>query len=513
MLLVVLRRGVSEGFFRFYFDSRGPAHHRTVIRTTFWFTMATATVTDVLATAFAEPLSRLLQLGDEPDLVRAAAVGLWAQMNYTQLTVVLRAEERSVQFMLATLANVLVTIAVTVLLVVVLEKGPLGALIGVFAGTLAVYAVLLVRRRADLGFELDRPLLRAMNRFGAPLIPAALGLWAISFADRWFIAVLDDQSEVGVYSVAVRVASAVLFLQLAFRRAWPTFAYSIEDDREARTAYSRVLTYVVLATSWVALGLTLLGPWLVRLLTSEPDFYRAANAVGLLAFSAVAYAGFSVISIGSAPRGRRTQGNWGVAGLGAVVNVALCFALIPPYGMVGAAIATLAAYVVLFLGMVVYAGRVLPVAWAWRRVVTASAVATSLAVLGAWTSPPLALAVVLAAVFPLALAPLGFYRPEELAALRRLVSSKAERPPRHRPGRVTVTRSPDEAANPGAVRTRIWRSPTTARGPRCRRGRPACGRRLASDSAPCRPRSARAELLRRVRRRGRAAGRILGVLE
>ena len=221
--------------------------------------MATATVALVLATAFAEPLSRLLQLGDEPDLVRAAAVGLWAQMNYTQLTVVLRAEERSVQFMLATLANVLVTIAATVLLVVVLEKGPLGALIGVFAGTLAVYAVLLVRRRADLGFELDRPLLRAMNRFGAPLIPAALGLWAISFADRWFIAVLDDQSEVGVYSVAVRVASAVLFLQLAFRRAWPTFAYSIEDDREARTAYARVLTYVVLATSWVALGLTLLG--------------------------------------------------------------------------------------------------------------------------------------------------------------------------------------------------------------------------------------------------------------
>ena len=431
VLLVVLRRGVSEGFFRFYFDSRAPAHHRTVIRTTFWFTMATATVALVLATAFAEPLSRLLQLGDEPDLVRAAAVGLWAQMNYTQLTAVLRAEERSLEFAIATLANVLVTITVTVLLVVVLETGPLGALIGVFAGTLAVYAVLLVRRRADLGFELDRPLLRAMNRFGAPLIPAALGLWAIGFADRWFIAVLDDQSEVGVYSVAVRVASAVLFLQLAFRRAWPTFAYSIEDDREARTAYARVLTYVVLATSWVALGLTLLGPWLVRLLTSEPEFYRAADAVGLLAFSAVAYAGFSVISIGSG-RAKRTQGNWVVAGLGAVVNVALCFALIPSYGMVGAAVATLAAYVVLFLGMVVYAGRVFPVAYEWGRVITATAVAAGLAVLGAWASPPLALAVVLAAVFPLALAPLRFYRPEELAALRRLVSSKAERPPRHR---------------------------------------------------------------------------------
>ena len=106
MLLVVLRRGVSEGFFRFYFDSPDATHRRTVIRTTFWFTMATATVALVLATAFAEPLSHALQLGTSPISTAAAAVGLWAQMNYTQLTVVLRAEERSLQFAIATLANV-----------------------------------------------------------------------------------------------------------------------------------------------------------------------------------------------------------------------------------------------------------------------------------------------------------------------------------------------------------------------------------------------------------------------
>ncbi len=43
------------------------------------------------------------------------------------------------RLLVATLATCLVTIAATVLLVVVLERGPLGALIGVFAGTLLVY--------------------------------------------------------------------------------------------------------------------------------------------------------------------------------------------------------------------------------------------------------------------------------------------------------------------------------------------------------------------------------------
>ena len=47
--------------------------------------------------------------------------------------------------------------------------------------------------------------------------------------------------------------------------AWPAFAYSIEDDREAQRTYSFVLTYVVFVCCWLALALGLLAPWIVRL--------------------------------------------------------------------------------------------------------------------------------------------------------------------------------------------------------------------------------------------------------
>lgn len=429
VLLVLLRRGVSEGFFRFYFDATDAAHRTTVVRTTFWFTMATATAVLVLGLIFAEPLARLLQLGDEPGLVRAAVLGLWAQLNYTQLMVVYRAEERAVAFSIATLATVITTIAATVLLVVVLEEGALGALVGTFAGTLLVYCALLFTRRSDLGLEFSRPLLRQMNRFGAPLVPAALALWAISFADRWFIAVLQDQAEVGVYSVAVRVASAVFFIQLAFRRAWLALAYSIADDTEARRTYAYVLTYVVYITSWAALGLTLLAPWIVRLLTSNESFYRASDAVGPLAFSGVGYAAFTSLSVG-AGRVWRTQGNWVVAGIAAAINAGLCLALVPEYGMVGAAVATLIAYAALAVGMFVYAQRVYPAPYQLRRVFTVLVVSGGLASIGLALDPPLVLALALTALFPLLLLVLRFYSPGELSGMRRLVSSRVERSPR-----------------------------------------------------------------------------------
>ena len=123
-----------------------------------------------------------------------------------------------------------------------LDKGPIGVIVGNFTGTLVVYLSLLGYRREQLGLEFDRELLREMNRFGLPLVPTALFLWVTNFSDRFFLVKLADVAEVGLYSVGVRVASAMVLLLTAFRTAWPAFAYSIRDDDEARRTYAYVLT-------------------------------------------------------------------------------------------------------------------------------------------------------------------------------------------------------------------------------------------------------------------------------
>jgi O-antigen/teichoic acid export membrane protein len=421
VLVTILRGGISSAFFRFYFDSREAARRLTVLRTSFWFTMASATAGLAAGVLLAGPIADLLGLGDEPWLVRAAFVGLWAQMNYEQLTALFRVEERSLAFLAASLANIAVTVAATVVLVVVLEQGALGVIAGNFTGTLAVYVALLGYRREQLGLELDRPLLREMQRFGLPLVPAALALIAVNFSDRFFLAHLADLAEVGRYELGVRIASAMVLLLTAFRTAWPAFAYSIEDDAEARRTYGFVLTYLVLVASWLALALGLLAPWLVRLLAPANEaFWPGSRVVAPLAFAAAAYAGYIVVSIGIG-RARRTQFNWVVTGIAAVLNLALNAALVPRYGMEGSAAATLVSFTVLFLAMAWHAQRTYPVPYQWRRVATALGAAVALTVLGKALDVPLAAAVALAAVYPLVLLPLGFYLPAERGRLRALL--------------------------------------------------------------------------------------------
>jgi O-antigen/teichoic acid export membrane protein len=431
--VVVIRGGANFGFIRFYFLDKDPEYRRRLIRTVFWAQMAYSTLALLLCVAFASQLAGWLSVAYSPgahlqgsgtSLVIATGVLLWANANYAQMTNLFRAEQRSVAFSIATLANIAVTVGLTVILVVVYKEGPLGIIVGNLSGTLLVYLALLAYRREQLGLRFDRGLLRAMNRFGVPLMAAALAMWVTNFGDRFMLGKLLHGShrlvEVGQYALANKVSSAMVLLFTAFQMAWPAFAYSIEDEDEAKRAYAYVLTYLMFVAAWAAVGLSLFAPWIVHVLGHKPGYWPAAKAIPALAYSSVFFAGFIVVTIG-AGRTRRTQFNWIAATAAAVLNFGLNLWLIPAYGMLGAAYATLVAYVLLMVLRTWNAQKLYPVAYQWRRVAIVLLAAGALTGVGEAFRHSLPLAFALTFAYPLLLAPLGFYLPAERKRIRRLL--------------------------------------------------------------------------------------------
>src|SRR5579875_1325617 len=157
VLSILLQLGISNAFFRFSFDATDAAGRLTVVRASFWFTRGAAALGLALGVVFAAPLGHVLALGHNgKTLVEVGAVGLWAQTNYQQLTALFRVEERSVQYAIASVANVLITVVSMVVFVAVLHWGAAGLIVGNFTGTLAVYLALVVYRSEQLGLQFDR---------------------------------------------------------------------------------------------------------------------------------------------------------------------------------------------------------------------------------------------------------------------------------------------------------------------------------------------------------------------
>ena len=107
--------------------------------------------------------------------------------------------------------------------------------------------------------------------------------------------------------------------------------------------------------------------------------------------------------------------------------MALNLALIPPYGMIGAAIATVAAYTTMFVGMAWWAQRIFPVPYQWRRVRPPRSQRSRSPTVGKLLGGGLPLAFALILVYPLALLALGFTTSAERQRARALVTRQRHR--------------------------------------------------------------------------------------
>jgi O-antigen/teichoic acid export membrane protein len=411
---IVVRFGLLEALLRFYYkEDEDPAR---VVAGTFAGLFWLSTVAALIALPLARPLSELLL--DEPaaELARISIGGLWVLTMMEFLLTLFRVEERARAYFLTTLLNVLATIAVTVVLVVGAGEGARGLLLGSYATGAAFVLGLIVLQWRRLSLRPDLPLMRRLFRFGLPTMPAEVSLYALNFVDRLIILRVAGAAEVGLYSLAVKFAQGVNVLVRGFQLAWPPLAYSIRDDEEARRAYATVVTLFVAGCAFVVTGMWLYSRWIVRALAA-PRFFDSYEVIGLIAAAVTLYALYMVMVVILGRTGR-TEFNLPAAIAALVSNVVLNLVLVPPLGIVGAALALVASYLLVTVLMYVFTQRLFPVPYQWGRLARVVAAAAVLVGLGELVMPTTGVVGFLGrgllwVLYPLALWASGFFTPEE----------------------------------------------------------------------------------------------------
>src|SRR6185312_1043807 len=120
-------------------------------------------------------------------LTRIAIGGLWVATLFEYLLTLFRLDERARAYFITTIANVLATIALTVILVVGVGDGARGLLLGSYLTGAAFVLVLILEQRRRLTLRVDPPLLKRLLRFGLPTMPAEVSLYLLNFVDRLII--------------------------------------------------------------------------------------------------------------------------------------------------------------------------------------------------------------------------------------------------------------------------------------------------------------------------------------
>jgi O-antigen/teichoic acid export membrane protein len=431
LMSILVRLGIGEALVRYHYADEDRARQNALARRAAGFLLVASTLTAALLAAFAGPLSELILGFRDATIFLIAVLGLWTFTNLELAYALLRVDERARAYALTTLANVLLTISLTVWLVVIRDQQARGLLLGNYAASTAVLLALWFTMRTRLLPRRGRPQhpnlhpLRRLLGFGLPTVPADASVYALNLVDRYYLFHRYGAATAGVYSIAVKLAGSVAFVVRAFQYSWPPLAYSIKDDAEAARFYAFVATYYLLVTGWAVAGLLLLGRWVTRLLAA-PGFYGAHEALPWIALGWALY-GLFVIFVAIAGRAEVTTRNFPAAATGLAANVVLLILLTPPLGIAGAGLALSGAYVVMLTVMRLLTRRLFHVAFEWGRIAQLALVLGGGAAAGELLLPtsgapafPARLALALA--LPLGLAATGFFRPRERQQLRAMAA-------------------------------------------------------------------------------------------
>jgi O-antigen/teichoic acid export membrane protein len=371
--LVLADAGLSQAAQRHFYEYRPEQRRerRDVLFTALVGTLATGLLVGAAVALLRDSLVAdwALDAPGEGDVVAIVAVTTPAMILATFFREIMRLRFRTRQYFASSTLTATLTGALGVFAVVVLDQDVEGIFLAILAANVvgALYGALAVH--TEVAGRFSAPELRALLVFGLPLVPAAVSHWALLLADRVILRRLEDLDAVGQYAIAGRLSGVLVIGMTGFVLALGPYLLSVFADRpdQERFVRGRTLTYLTFVLALGAVALTLFAEELVAVIA--PGYDEAPSAVGPLAFGAIGYGAASVLITGIA-LARRTLYVAFLATLAGITNIALNFALIPPFGILGAGLASAGGYAVL-AGLYYWAAqRVYPTPFEPRRVLT-----------------------------------------------------------------------------------------------------------------------------------------------
>jgi len=253
-------------------------------------------------------------------------------------------------YALCGILNALILFISNVILLGVFRLGITALLVSVIAANCITIAVIVVRTgvlRMVTYRYLSPLLMRKFVRYSLPLIPNVVSWWLIDSANRYLILHYLGQDANGIYAMANRFPTLLVVVNSIFYLSWQESAILEYGSAERDAFYTRIFRrFFILEMSAVLFFIAASRPLVTGIVDTK--FAEAWQYIPLL-FLAVAFSSFSAFWGTGYLSSRNTKGAFTTSVFGAVVNIAISVALIPVFGLYGAALGTAAGFLATWL--------------------------------------------------------------------------------------------------------------------------------------------------------------------
>lgn len=367
IVAIVSTAGAASGLMRFYFKAPDEAHRRQLASTAFLLVSLLGVVGSILLAVNANWVwIHFLDGAGSLTLLYICAATFFFDSLVTVPLAVLQAEGRAGIYSGVLLAKLLIQLSLNIFFLMVLDKGVAGVLTsGLVASALTgtVLAFWLWRRT---GFSWSSEAAKDLRRFGVPFQLVTAGTFVLAFGDRIFLQKYQGRAEVGLYSLAYQFGFLLTGSGAApYIRAWlPSRYHQLSLPEAERTiADNRGFLELSLICVTLAVGMSVFVAPVLRIMAA-PEYGDAAKYVPIILLAYLFQVWADVVSFGLQAAEKTkwiTVATW----ISVATILVLYVVLIPRYGAMGAAVATLLSFIVRFIAQYSFSQRFRPMKYDW----------------------------------------------------------------------------------------------------------------------------------------------------
>lgn len=280
-----------------------------------------------------------------------------------------RLDEKALKFGIYQIMQTAVNLGLSLYFIIVLGTGWKGRADGYIIACVlfGLISFIILYRENLIGKHINRKFVKDALVFGVPLIPHALSSWIRSGIDRIFITKYLGETMNGIYATGFQLGVLMTFLTIAFNNAFVPFLFkklSNPDQQELEASKKRLvkMSYaVILILLILCIVLSAASYFLIEYFL--PASYKDAQVFVFWAILAQTFQGMYYLVGNYVFYAKKTKFFAVITFSCALLQVALTYFLIKPYGALGAAYAAVAVSILNFVAVWIYSNKVYPMPW------------------------------------------------------------------------------------------------------------------------------------------------------
>ena len=372
-LNIVFIYGMDSAFMKYASQNEG-MEKKKIFSTSYIFVSITSVLFSLALLFIKNPFSEVMEISSSYSnlyyyLVLILFFDTVALIPFANL----RLERKALKFTSVKLFNIILNLTLNFVLVLKFKMGIEAIFLANLAASAFTFLILVPEIIGNIILKIDYAQLKKYLKFGLPYLPASLAATVVQVVDRPVVLAMTNESTLGIYQANYKLGIFMMLFVSMFQYAWQPFFLNNAKEKNAKELFSKILTLFLIAASMIWIVLTLFVEDFARF-----EFLPGKSIIGkeflsgitivpiiLLAylFNGIYYNFQAGIYIEE-----KTKYYPYVTGAGAVANVLVNILLIPLLGINGAALATLASYIIMAAGLYFFSQKYYPVKYEYAKI-------------------------------------------------------------------------------------------------------------------------------------------------